>query len=113
MLGRAFGALLSDQFSWRLALLEQLRAAPGKFAELARAESQDPGSAVKGGDLGWVSPGDMVPEFDRMIGKTAIKAISEPFQSSYGWHILRVEGERKQDMRGLASPGDALAFTFA
>lgn len=80
------------------AIHAQLKAG-GDFAEIARLKSQDPGSAVKGGDLGWVSPGDMVPEFDRMIGKTAIKAISEPFQSSYGWHILRIDGERKQDMR--------------
>lgn len=69
------------------------------FAETARLKSQDPGSAVKGGDLGWVSPGDMVPEFDRMIGQTPIGSLSEPFQSSFGWHILRVDGERKQDMR--------------
>ena len=80
------------------AVHKQLQAG-ADFAEIARVRSQDPGSAVKGGDLGWVSPGDMVPEFDRMIGKTAIGALSEPFQSGYGWHILRVEGERKQDMR--------------
>ncbi len=80
------------------AIYTQLKAG-ADFAEIARLKSQDPGSAVKGGDLGWVSPGDMVPEFDRMIGKTAIGAISQPFQSSFGWHILRVDGERKQDMR--------------
>lgn len=69
------------------------------FGELARLKSQDPGSAIKGGSLGWVSPGDMVPEFDKKIGETAVGQISEPFQSSYGWHILRIDGERKQDMR--------------
>lgn len=69
------------------------------FAELARLKSQDPGSAIKGGSLGWVSPGDMVPEFDKKIGETAIGQLSEPFQSSFGWHILRIDGERKQDMR--------------
>lgn len=83
------------------------------FAELARLQSQDPGSAVKGGDLGWVSPGDMVPEFDRMIGKTAIGQISQPFLSSFGWHILRVEGERKQDMRDSILKDRAKQILFA
>lgn len=83
------------------------------FAELARLQSQDPGSAVKGGDLGWVSPGDMVPEFDRMIGKTPIGSISEPFLSSFGWHILRVEGERKQDMRESILKDRARQILFA
>lgn len=83
------------------------------FAELARIQSQDPGSAIKGGDLGWVSPGDMVPEFDRMIGKTAIGQISQPFLSSFGWHILRVEGERKQDMRESILKDRARQILFA
>ena len=83
------------------------------FAELARLQSQDPGSAVKGGDLGWVSPGDMVPEFDRRIGTTAIGSISEPLLSSFGWHILRVEGERKQDMRESILKDRARQILFA
>ena len=83
------------------------------FAELARINSQDPGSAVKGGDLGWVSPGDMVPEFDRMIGQTPIGAISPPFQSSFGWHILRVDGEREKDMRETVLRDRAKQILFA
>lgn len=83
------------------------------FAEIARLKSQDPGSAIKGGDLGWVSPGDMVPEFDRTIGKTAIGQISEPFETKFGWHILRVEGERKEDMRQTILKGRARQILFA
>lgn len=83
------------------------------FAEIARLKSQDPGSAIKGGDLGWVSPGDMVPEFDRMIGKTAIGQISEPFETKFGWHILRVEGERKEDMRQTILKDRARQILFA
>jgi peptidyl-prolyl cis-trans isomerase SurA len=83
------------------------------FAELARINSQDPGSAVKGGDLGWVSPGDMVPEFDRMIGQTPINEISQPFQSSFGWHILRIEGEREKDMRESVLRDRAKQVLFA
>lgn len=68
------------------------------FADLARTYSDDPGSARQGGDLGWVSPGDMVPEFDAVMRKTAPGQLSEVFQSPYGWHILQVEGSRQQDM---------------
>lgn len=91
---------------------EQLKAG-ADFAELARLHSQDPGSAVRGGDLGWVSPGDMVPEFDRMIGQTPINAISKPFRSEFGYHILRVEGERNQDMRNTILRDRARQILFA
>ncbi|MDP1540937.1 MAG: peptidylprolyl isomerase [Moraxellaceae bacterium] len=91
---------------------KQLKAG-ADFAELARLHSQDPGSAVRGGDLGWVSPGDMVPEFDRMIGITPINAISTPFRSEFGYHILRVEGEREQDMRDSILRDRARQILFA
>jgi len=94
------------------AIYAQLKAG-ADFGEIARLKSQDPGSAVKGGELGWVSPGEMVPEFDRTIGKTAIGEISEPFQSSYGWHILQVEGERKQDMRDSVLKDRARQILYA
>ena len=94
------------------ALHRQLKSG-ADFDQLARLKSQDPGSAVKGGDLGWVSPGDMVPEFDRMIGKTPIGSLSEPFQSPFGWHILLVEGERKQDMRESILKDRARQILFA
>lgn len=83
------------------------------FADLARLHSQDPGSAVRGGDLGWVSPGDMVPEFDRMIGQVAIGGISQPFRSDFGWHILRVEDERQHDMRNSILRDRARQILFA
>jgi len=91
---------------------EQLKAG-ADFSELARIHSQDPGSAVRGGDLGWVSPGDMVPEFDRMIGQTPINGISKPFRSEFGYHILRVEGERNQDMRDSILRDRARQILFA
>ncbi|MDH5301334.1 MAG: peptidylprolyl isomerase [Gammaproteobacteria bacterium] len=67
------------------------------FAELARSHSDDPGSASKGGSLGWVDPGVMVPEFEEVMNKTALGKISEPFQSQFGWHILQVQERRNQD----------------
>jgi len=67
------------------------------FAELARANSDDTGSAAKGGELGWANPGDMVPAFEEMMDKMQEGIVSEPFQSRFGWHILEVEGRRQYD----------------
>lgn len=81
--------------------IEDIRARLEKgasFAELALTYSEDPGSARQGGDLGWVSAGDMVPEFDAMMRKTPVNQVSDIFQSSFGWHILTVTGSRQQDM---------------
>jgi peptidyl-prolyl cis-trans isomerase SurA len=68
------------------------------FATLAKAHSEDPVSAVSGGDLDWVSPGEMVPEFEEMMNKTPEGQISKPFRTKYGWHILQVLGHRKKDV---------------
>lgn len=68
------------------------------FAELASTYSEDVGSARNGGDLSWVSPGEMVPSFDEMINKTPVNQISPVFESQFGWHILHVLGQRNQDM---------------
>ncbi|MTW21630.1 peptidylprolyl isomerase [Allochromatium palmeri] len=66
------------------------------FATLARANSDDTGSALKGGELGWVDPGDTVPEFEQQMQALAVGATSEPFKSPFGWHILQVEERRQQ-----------------
>ena len=68
------------------------------FAELASTYSDDVGSARNGGDLTWVGTGEMVPSFEEMMLKTPVNAISPVFESSFGWHILQVLGEREQDM---------------
>jgi len=67
------------------------------FAELARSHSQDRGSAVNGGDLGWVNPGDTVPQFERVMDDLAPGEISEPFESPFGWHIIQVLERRDHD----------------
>jgi peptidyl-prolyl cis-trans isomerase SurA len=67
------------------------------FEELARAHSDDRASAVNGGDLGWLSPGDTVPNFERELDKLPTGAVSEPFRSQFGWHIVQVLGRRKYD----------------
>ncbi len=65
------------------------------FAELARLNSQDM-SASKGGDLGWLYPGDTVPEFQRVMDELKPGQISEPVQSPFGWHLIQVV-ERRND----------------
>jgi peptidyl-prolyl cis-trans isomerase SurA len=67
------------------------------FSTLARAHSDDTGSALKGGELGWLSPGDTVPEFEEVMNGLAPNEVSEPFQSPFGWHIVQVLERRTQD----------------
>ncbi len=67
------------------------------FGELAKAHSDDTGTAAKGGDLGWAGPGMMVPPFERAMHENEIGVISEPFQTRFGWHILEVLGKREHD----------------
>lgn len=68
------------------------------FATVAREYSEDIGSAQEGGDLGWVSPGQMVPEFQNMMDSTRVGELSTPFQSQFGWHVLEVQERRQEDM---------------
>lgn len=80
--------------------LEQLRlriVGGDDFATLARSHSDDTGSALNGGDLGWVSPGDTVPAFEREMDALSPGEISPPFQSPFGWHIVQVTERRQQD----------------
>jgi peptidyl-prolyl cis-trans isomerase SurA len=66
-----------------------------KFEDLARQFSAD-GSASRGGDLGWLYPGDTVPDFERAMDALQINQVSEPFRSPFGFHIVQVL-ERKED----------------
>lgn len=68
------------------------------FATLAATYSNDTGSARDGGSLGWVTPGMMVPEFDKKMQEIPVGEISEPFQTQFGWHILQVTDKREKDM---------------
>jgi peptidyl-prolyl cis-trans isomerase SurA len=82
-------------------LINQLhdRVAAGEdFATIAREYSEDPGSARAGGDLGWVSQGEMVPEFENTFENTPVGELSPVFQSEFGWHFLRVDDTRTADM---------------
>ena len=67
------------------------------FGELARIHSDDPGSASRGGELGWIDPGNTVPVFERTMDSLAPGAISEPFRSRFGWHLVQVLERRDLD----------------
>ena len=68
-----------------------------RSAELARLHSQD-GSASRGGDLGWISPGDTVPAFERAMEQLKPKQVSEPIKSEFGWHLIQVTDRRDEDL---------------
>jgi len=80
------------------AIRERIQSGKEEFAAVAKAVSEDPGSAVEGGDLGWSSPGSFVPEFENKLAELKDNQISEPFHTQYGWHIVQRLGERVQDM---------------
>ncbi len=68
-----------------------------KFEEQAKLNSED-ASSVKGGDLGWLSPGDTVPDFEAVMTKLKIGEISQPVRTQFGWHIIQVSERRTQDI---------------
>lgn len=80
------------------------------FGKLAHEFSDDPGSAIKGGDLGWALPGQFVPEFEAVMNATAPNAVSEPVKTQFGWHILKVTGRRDQDFSTEIRHNQAQAF---
>jgi len=68
-----------------------------KFEDLAKLNSED-ASAAKGGDLGWLNPGDTVPAFEQAMNKLAINQLSPPVRTTFGWHLIQVIARRKQDV---------------
>ncbi|MFP4682286.1 MAG: peptidylprolyl isomerase [Ectothiorhodospira sp.] len=81
----------------RLVSLRERIAGGTDFAELARAHSDDRGSALEGGDLGWVNPGEMSPGFEEVMNETPPGEISQPFSTRFGWHVLKVHERRTHD----------------
>jgi peptidyl-prolyl cis-trans isomerase D len=76
------------------ALLEQVRKSPGQFAELAKKNSDDPGSAERGGDLDFFSRGAMVKPFDDAVFAMKPGEISNVVESEFGYHIIQLTGQR-------------------
>ena len=92
------GSEVSDEQARQTLLELKRKIEEGKnFAELASEYSEDPGSKIRGGDLGWAGPGDYVTAFENVANDLEIGEISEPFQSPFGWHILEVLEHREHD----------------
>jgi len=68
-----------------------------RFAALAQVHSDDKATSVKGGDLGWVNPGDLVPTFEQQLDQLEQQELSEIFRTPFGWHIVRVLDRRNHD----------------
>lgn len=81
----------------RLAEIRERIVKGADFAEQARLQSED-ASSVRGGDLGWLSPGDTVPEFEQAMDALKPGEISEPVQSPFGWHLIQVVERRTEDL---------------
>jgi peptidyl-prolyl cis-trans isomerase SurA len=77
-------------------LYQQLQSS-GDFARLAKRHSLDPVSAMKGGDLGWVAAGDLVPEFEKAMETLPLNVVSQPVKSRYGWHFIQVLARKEVD----------------
>jgi peptidyl-prolyl cis-trans isomerase D len=71
------------------------------FAAIAKAKSQDPGSAPQGGDLGWTEKGTMVPAFDAELFAMQPGQISKPVKTQFGWHVIKLEGVEAGAQKGF------------
>ncbi|MBX3702851.1 MAG: peptidylprolyl isomerase [Steroidobacteraceae bacterium] len=81
----------------RLAAIRGRILAGEDFEALASVTSEDPGSATRGGDLGWTSPGTFDPQFEEVLSGLGEGEISEPFRTQFGWHIVQMLGKRTHD----------------
>jgi len=106
--------ILSDEKAKELLdnLRNQIIDGSKTFDELAKEYSQDPGSAVKGGELGWSDPNIFVPEFRDIAQTQQVGVISQPFHTVHGWHILQVIDKRKLDTTETANKQKAYNLIF-
>jgi len=88
--------LPSDTIKQVKNIYQQIKA--GKdFALMAKQYSLDSASAVKGGDLGWVAPGELVPAFEEMMNKLPLHQVSQPVKTQFGWHLIEVIARKQED----------------
>ena len=82
------------------------------FKQLARQHSEDPGSKMEGGELGWSAPDTFDPAFEGVMNSADIGEFSTPFQSSFGWHILEVLDRRNEDISDDVRKNRAYSIIF-
>lgn len=90
----------------------QLEAGEVDFAELAKEHSVDPGSALRGGDLGWADPNIYVPAFRNALNSMEINEIADPFRSSHGWHLVQLLDKRVDDATDKLKEDKAYQLLF-
>jgi len=94
-------------------LAAEARKSPARFAELAKKHSQDPGSAEKGGDLGYFGRGMMVPAFEEAAFRQKEGEIGAPVKSDFGWHVIRVTGVQAAKVKPFSEVRAELAEELA
>jgi len=95
---KASPAMTQTRATQRLTQLRQRIEMGESFEDLARRYSED-ASAPQGGDLGWTSPGEMVPAFEQAMQALQPGQLSEVIQTPFGWHLIRVEARRSKDVK--------------
>lgn len=90
----------------------QLLAGEADFAALAKEHSADPGSALKGGELGWADPNIYVPAFKDTLAKLEINEISQPVRSQHGWHLMQLMDKRVGDVTEKLKEDKAYQLLF-
>lgn len=94
---RTSNEVSDDQARKTLLELKQKIENGKSFAEIASEYSEDPTTKIKGGDLGWYSPGEFVPAFENVANSLEIGHLSEPFKTPFGWHMIEVLERRQHD----------------
>lgn len=98
----------SERESHELAMSLRQEILDGRnFAEVAKLYSDDPGSALSGGDLGWSRPVDFVPEFGATMSVSDLNVVSDVFKTEHGFHFLEVTGRRVEDFSERFRMGQA------
>ncbi|MBM7456729.1 peptidyl-prolyl cis-trans isomerase SurA [Oceanisphaera litoralis] len=89
-----------------------IRAGEAGMAQLAEQFSEDPGSAINGGDLGWAAPEMYVSSFRDTVNQLEVGQLSEPFRSEHGWHLVQLEDKRVMDATEQATEQRAYQLIF-
>lgn len=92
--------------------VEDVKAGKSDFAELAKQHSEDPGSALKGGELGWANPDIYTPKFKETLAHMKKGEYSKPFRSQFGWHVLQLMDERIADTTEQSKQDRAYQILF-
>jgi peptidyl-prolyl cis-trans isomerase SurA len=106
--------ILSEEKAQKMLVkfVEDVKAGKADFSELAKKHSEDPGSAMKGGELGWANPEIYTPKFKETLAQLEPGEYSEPFRSQFGWHVLQLLDERTADATEQSKQDRAYQILF-